>query len=76
MRASASTKSCSGRGSVGKVAKVSAKCSAKKKAKWKVVDGKVEVSPGDYRIEDLEAMLKAIQCLGKRCATRNGKTAK
>lgn len=70
MRASSSTKSSSWRGSAGKVSKAPAKRSSKQKAKWKVVNGKVEVSPGDYSIEDLEAMLKAIQCAHKRRAAR------
>ena len=62
MRASASTKSSSGRGSAGKADNASVKrSSSKQKAKWRIVGGKVEVSPGDYSIEDLKAMLRAIQ---------------
>ncbi len=61
MRAGTSAKSNSGRSSAGKASKASATRSTKQKAKWKVVDGKVEVPPGDYNIEDLEAMLKAIR---------------
>ena len=61
MRASMSTKSSSGRRSAGKTAKASVKRSSRQKAKWKVVDGKVEVSPGDYSIEDIETMLKAVR---------------
>ena len=72
MKASTRNKSSSGRGSAGKAAKASVKRSSKQKAKWKVVDGKVEVSPGDYTIEDLKAMLKAIQRADDRCATRKG----
>jgi hypothetical protein len=72
MRAGTSAKSNSGRSSVGKSSKTSATRSTKQKAKWKVVDGKVEVSPGEYSIEDLEAMLKAIQRADDRCATRKG----
>ena len=61
MRASTSAKSSSNRRSIGKVSKTPAKHCSKQKAKWKVVDGKVEVSPGDYTIDDIEAMLKAIK---------------
>ncbi len=57
MRASTSTKSSYGRSGAGKASKASVKRSSRQKAKWKVVDGKVEVSPGDYSIEDIEAML-------------------
>ena len=68
MRASTSAKLSSGRSIAGKAAKASVKRSARQKSKWKVVDGKVEVSPGDYSIEDLEAMLKAIQEKREYCA--------
>ena len=73
MSASTSAKSSSGRSSAGKAAKASVKRSSRQESKWKVVDGRVEVSPGDYSIEDLEAMLGAIQRAGERCAPRNGK---
>ena len=63
MRASTSARSSSCRRSVGKVSKTPAKQSSKQKVKWKVVDGKVEVSPGGYTIDDIEAMLKAIKGL-------------
>ncbi len=61
MRAGTSTKSSSVRRSADKAAKASVKRSSRQKSKWKVVDGRVEVSPGDYSIEDLEAMLKAVR---------------
>jgi len=51
-------------------------CNSGQKAKWKVVDGKVEVSPGDYSVEDLDAMLKEIQCACERCAKCNGRFTK
>ena len=61
MRASTSAKSSSVCSGAGKTAKASVKRSSKQKAKWKVVDGKVEVSPGDYSIEDIETMLNAVR---------------
>ena len=61
MRAGKSAKSNSGRSSAGKASKASATRSTKQKAKWKVVNGKVAVLPGDYTIDDIEAMLKAIK---------------
>ena len=61
MRTNTSAKMNSGRGGADKVSKASTKRNAKQMAKWKVVNGKVEVSPGDYSIDDLEAMLKAIR---------------
>ena len=76
MKASTRNKSSSGRGSAGKAAKASVKRSSKQKAKWKVVDGKVEVSPGDYTIEDIKAMLQAIQCACERCVKCNGRFTK
>ena len=56
-----SAKSSSSRRSIGKVSKTPPKHNLKQKTKWKVVGGKIELSPGDYTIEDIEAMLKAIQ---------------
>ena len=61
MRAGTSAKSNSVRSSAGKASKASATRSTKQKSKWKVVDGKVEVSPGDYTIDEIKAMLNAIK---------------
>lgn len=61
MRAKTSIKYSSGRSCAGKVSKASIKCNPEQKSKWKVVDGRVKVSPGDYSIEDLEEMIEAIR---------------
>ena len=61
MRASTSAKSSSVRRSAGKASKTVSKRSSKQRPRWKVVGDKVYLPPGDYTIDDIEAMRKAIQ---------------
>ena len=61
MRASTSAKSSSSHRRAGKASKTVSKRSSKQKPKWKVVGDKVYLPPGDYTIDDFEAMRKAIQ---------------
>ncbi len=76
MRASTSTKSSSGRRSAGKASKTMSKCSSKQKPNWKVVGDKVYLPPGDYTLDDIEAMLKALQGAGKGCTPHKNRTLK
>ena len=76
MRTNSSNQSSSGRRSAGKVSTASSKRCTKQKAKWKVVGDKVELLPGDYTIDDIEAMLKAIQGVRKGPVSRNGSAVK
>ena len=46
------------------------------KAMWKIVGDKVELSPGNYTIEDLEAMLAAIQGVREGRVPCKGKAIK
>ena len=61
MRASTSAKSRSGHRSGDKVSETPTKRSQKQKPKWKVVGDKVYLPPGDYTLDDIESMRKAIQ---------------
>lgn len=61
---------------VGKVSNKSTKCGSMQKAMWKIVGDKVELSPGNYTIEDLEAMLAAIQGVREGRVPCKGKAIK
>ena len=76
MRASTSAKSSSGRRSAGKASKTVSKSSSKQKPKWKVVGDKVWLSPGDYDIDDIEAMLTALQGTRESPVPRKNKAVK
>ena len=76
MRASTSAKLSSGRRSAGKVTKTVSKRSSRQKPKWEVVGDKVYLPPGDYTLDDIEAMLKAIQEVGEGRVPRKNKAAK
>jgi hypothetical protein len=76
MRASTSAKSSSVRRSAGKASKTVSKRSSKQKPKWKVVGDKVYLPPGDYTLDDIEAMLKAIQRVSEGRAPRKDNAVK
>ena len=70
MRTNSSNQSSSGRRSADKVSTAPSMCCTNQKGKWKVVGDKVELLPGDYTIDDIEAMLKAIQGVDEGCVPR------
>lgn len=65
MKASTSAKSTSKRSGADKASKTPAKRSTKQKAKWKIVGDKVLIPPGDYRLSDIKAMIKAFEKEGE-----------
>lgn len=76
MRASTSATSSSVRRSAGKASKTVSKRSSKQKPKWKVVGDKVYLPPGDYTLDDIKAMLKALQGVGEGRVPRKNKAVK
>ena len=76
MRASTSAKSSSVHRSAGKLGKTVSRRSSKQKPKWKVVGDKVWLSPGDYDIDDIEAMLTALQGIREDPVPRKNKAVK
>ena len=76
MKASTSVKSSSGRRNGGKASKTVSKRSSEQKPKWKVVGDKVYLPPGDYTLDDIEAMRKAIQGVSEGRTSRKDNAVK
>ena len=76
MKTSTSAKLRSGHRSGDKVSETPTKRSQKQKSKWKVVGNKVWLSPGDYDIDDIDAMLTALQGIRESPVPRKNKAAK
>ena len=64
-KASSSVKSSSKRSCSDKATKAPAKRGTNQKTKWKIVGDKVVVPPGDYRLSDIKAMIKAFEKEGE-----------
>ena len=65
MKTSTSAKSSSKRSGAAKATKSPAKRSTKQKPRWKIIGDKVHFSPGDYTMEEFEAILKILKASNK-----------